>query len=326
MEIKAWVLDRVEQSFIIFKNNFINFFTPIFIYNLISFFFFWVIFTYYAFRSVSNIDTTKNIDIFIFLYDPKIIILIILGLIIFILYLTIYIVVLLGLIKSIKQALEWEKINIKDNLSYWLINLTNSFKTYWYIFSYIALKPAIVFIVGWILFNLWYFYKDIYILKEIWLIIIILWIIWFIISSIYRWVKVNFSINSAVDKNDFSKENFINSIYITNNNWWRIVWNYFVIWLIISLASWVFSWLLWFSFFNSIDYSSIKTIDDIKQIFWNFSILKESISGFVNTIINTITSVFLIIFAYIFYLRLKAEFTLLPNNIPEITNNITKEL
>ena len=46
---------------------------------------------------------------------------------------------------------------------------------------------------------------------------------------VYRWVKTYFSLNSAVDSSEYTKENFNISVKITDWNWWRIVWNYILI-------------------------------------------------------------------------------------------------
>jgi hypothetical protein len=48
-------------------------------------------------------------------------------------------------------------------------------------------------------------------------------LITFIIFSIYRGTKAMFALYSAVDKNKYSKINFLHSVKITNDNWWRIL-------------------------------------------------------------------------------------------------------
>jgi hypothetical protein len=49
---KKSVLDRIEQSFILLKQNFVELFLPIFLYKLISIVLFGSIAAYYFFRNV----------------------------------------------------------------------------------------------------------------------------------------------------------------------------------------------------------------------------------------------------------------------------------
>lgn len=310
MEAKISVLDRIGQSFTLYKNHFIDFFLPIFLYNIISFLVFWVAFMAFVFWNIWSIDL-QNMDYFSFLNNPKIVTLIAIWMVIFIVYLLLYIPVLLWLIKSIKQAYDEQEVTPKANILYWFTNLTNSFKTYWYIFVYVAIVPAVFFIVWWILFNYWY-YSDSDILKQIWTFWMIFWWILFIVFSIYRWLKSTFPIYSAVNNDSFTKEDFSNAINITHNNWWRILWNFILIWLIITLVSWLISWLLWIFSYSSLDFSSVTSLQDFTEIASNFSVVWESLSWFVNTIISTITSVFVIIFTYIFYMTLRQESIIVP--------------
>lgn len=315
MIVKANVLGRIEQSFVLFKLHFLNFFIPIFIYKFISFLVFWVIFLFYGLTTIWNLDMWK-FDIFVFLNNPKVVILITLWMILVIIYLILYIPILLGLLKSIKQALNEEEVTTKNNILYWFLNINNSFKTYWYIFAYVALLPSIIFIIWWILFNVWYFLNWPESLKEIWWIFMVIWAVIFMVFAIYRWFKSSFSITSAINNQSFTKDDFLNSIDITNKNWWRIFWNFFLAWIIVSLTSWFISWVLAAISHSSIDYTAIKSIEDVKAVVWNFSIVSESISGFLSTIISTVWSVFIIIFTYLLYIRLKEESIIIPELIP----------
>ncbi len=306
MIIKANVFGRIEQSLILLKNNFLDFFVPFFIYNFISFLVFWVIFMSFWLSMIWNMD--MNTDFFLFLNNPKIVIFIALWMILFITYLLLIIPVFLGLLKSIKQAINNEQITTKNNIFYWFSNLINSFKTYWYIFAYVALIPSIIFILWWILLIAWYFFNGLDFLKQIWLFLMIVWLVLFITFSIYRWYKTSFSIYSAVNNNSFTKIDFIKTISYTNNNWWRIFWNFLLVLLIIltvsSILSWIFSTV---SFNNNIDIYSIESMENIKSLASNFSIVTESLYWFLNTTISTIWKIFWIIFTYLFYLRLKEE-------------------
>lgn len=140
----------------------------------------------------------------------------------------------------------------------------------------------------------------------------IFWWILFIVFSIYRGLKSTFPIYSAVNNDSFTKEDFSNAINITHNNWWRILWNFILIWLTITIVSWLISWLLWIFSYSSLDFSSVTSLQDFTEIASNFSVVWESLSWFVNTIISTITSVFVIIFTYIFYMTLRQESIIVP--------------
>jgi hypothetical protein len=260
----------------------------------------------FALSSISNLQMPKD-DLFSFVNNPKIVILITVWMILLIIYLLLYIPVILWLTKSIKQAINWDKITQKENIIYWFKNLNNSFKTYWYIFAYVALIPSILFIIWWLFFNMWYYLKDLDLFKSIWILFMVLWWIIFAVFSIYRWIKSTFALYSAVNNESFTKQDFTKSLEITKNNWWRMIWNFLLIWLIIWLLSSLISWVLWFATSNSINYNNIKSIDDIKAIAWNFNTISTSLSGFISTILNTFWTVFTIVFTYLFYLRMKGE-------------------
>lgn len=307
MIVKAWVLDRIEQSFVIFKNNFLDFFVVFFIYNFISFLVIWVAIFSFWLWVISGLDTTST-DPFVILNNPKVVILISVWMITMIVYLLLYIPILLWLTKSIKQAINWEVVTSKDNIIYWFKNLNKSFKTYWYIFAYVALIPSIIFILWWIMFNASYFLWAPDYLKIIWG-----WFMWisfvlFLVYAIYRWYRASFSLYSAVNNDSFTKDDFLKTLWLTDNNWWRIFGNFLLLWIIIwVLSSFVTGIFSAVSLSNKIDTESIKTIEDIKMLASNFSIVTQSLSWFVNTIISTIWKIFIIIFTYLFYLRLKQE-------------------
>lgn len=306
MEINENVLGRIEQSFILFKNNFKELFLPLFIYNLLSLVVFWTLLMYFFLSGIWDI-IKPDLDLFSFLNNPYVIISIIVWTMAFIIYLMLYLPILLGLIKSIKQAYEWNKITSKENVIYWFSRLKKSFNTYWYIFSYVALIPSIVFILWGLLFNISYYVEWYEFLKNIWIGFLILgWII-FLLFFVYRWVKTKFSIYSAIDNDTFTKDDFSESLKITDNNWRRIVWNLFLIWLIISSITWFIWWIINIFSYWWIDFTSIRSINDISWLFANFSITGQLIGWFINNIISTIGAVFLIIFTYLFFIRLSFE-------------------
>lgn len=314
LQAKENVLDRIEQTFVLFKNNFKELLLPFLIFNLsiimivmtVSWGFFK--FTNYEkyfteFNPALSIDLVMYITILIFFV---------------IIYLIVSIWFNLWLLKWIKQWVNWEKVTPIENLAYGFKSIFISFQTYWYIFSYIFLIPAILFIVWWILFNIGFYADNNEILKFIWWALMIVWAIIWLAFAIYRGVRTSFSIASAIDKDSFTKENFLESISFTNDNWWRIVWNIFLAWLIVSLVSWVF-WMLLSSisfFWNDINISEIRDIEDLKIVLksmWDINIYKI-ISNSLDILIKTITSIFVIVFSYILFLRLQDESNNLANS------------
>lgn len=307
MIVKENFFDRIEQTFWLLKNYFLDFFVPFFVYNFISFLVIWVAIFSFWLWIISGLDTT-NINPFVILNNPKVVILISVWMITLIIYLLLYIPILLWLTKSIKQAINWDNITAKDNIVYWFKNINNSFKTYWYIFAYVALIPSIIFILGWIMFNSSFFLWAPDYLKMLWGWFMGISFILFLVYAIYRWYRSTFSMYSAVNNDSFTKDDFLKTLSYTDNKWWRIFWNFLLLWLIVWILSSVIGGIFSaISLSNNIDIDSIKTIEDLKLLASNFSIVSQSLSGFVNTIISTIWKIFVIIFTYLFYIRLKQE-------------------
>lgn len=327
MEIKAWVFDRIWQSFVLLKNNFIWLFLPFFLYNFISIVLVWTISKYYMINSFAWINDMEGLDLFEFLNNSIVVIWITVGILFFIIYLLLYIIVLLWFLKSLKQAINWYEITIYENLKYWVENFTNSMKTYWYIFSYIVLLPSLLFIIWGIFFSISFFIPSIDFLSSFWILLIVLSLIIFVFFAIYRWVKSKFALYSAVNENMFTKDNFIFSVKTTNFKWLRIVGNFLLVWIIVWIISSFLSWIIWtFLFFfnwwnNTLDlfisslynWWNISSPDmwDVKKIldnyFSGFSIYTQLISNFIKNILTTLSSVYLLIFTYIFFIRLKEE-------------------
>lgn len=312
MEAKVWVLDRIEQSFMLFKNNFVDFFMPMFLYNLIAivvvftiliWLFFWSIWSVFSW----GLDSFSWwIDVFNFLNNPFIVISIWVWMIFFIVYLILYIPIFLWLLKTIKQSVNNEKVTSKENLFYWFSKLSDAFRTYWYIFAYVALLPSIFFILWWLLFNLWFF-KWIDELKQVWGFLMILATLLFLVFIVYRWIRATFAMYWALDSELFTKENFLNTVNITVDNWWRILWNFFLVWLVVSLLSWLISKVISIFTYSWVNLESIGSLEDLLSVASNFNVIGQIFSWFFGSIINTIWTVFVIVFTYIFYLRLKDE-------------------
>ncbi len=326
LNIKESFWDRFGQSFSLFINNFIWLFLPFFLYNFISVVIIWTISKYYMMKNLSWMNISDSMDFFSFLNSPTVVILIVISMILYIVYLSFYIVVFLWFLKSVKQAINNENITIIDNIKYWTDRFLASMKTYWYIFSYIALIPISLFILWWFFLNLWFYFWNIGLLKSIWT-----YIMWFslfltIIFVLYRWVKASFALYNAVDKDSFEKNNFNKSLKITTNNWYRIAFNIFFVGLLLSLLSFIVSaivsifsfvwwenqildsllnmWLLSWDF--KFDPSVIKNI--LESFTIDFSITKEIIWNIVDNIIWTTLTIIKFIFIYLLFKRLELEF------------------
>lgn len=58
----------------------------------------------------------------------------------------------------------------------------------------------------------------------------------FIIFSIYRGIRSSFSLMNAVDKESYTKENFQESIILSEGKWWQIFWNLVIVGIIAGLS------------------------------------------------------------------------------------------
>ena len=331
---KETVFDRIEQSFELFKNNFVKLILPLFAYSFVAITIPMSVASYlwveYIKRFYKNFDENKiyeNINWLI--YSNEIVIWISIFIILTIVYLTLYIPFWLATIKSIKQWYNWEEITVKENIVYWFKNIFNSFKTYWYVFAYVALVPALIWIAWGLLYIYWIqFWNENF--TQIWAIISIFAIIFFIFFSIYRWTKSSFYMSSAIDKNEFTKENFNFSVKVTKTKFWRIIWNFLLIGLIISLITWIINTIL--SLLGSSFDFNIESLADLEEN-WNIgdliNIVNETLKSYspitnfilnsIDTFINTISTVFILIFTYILFKRLEIE------NSPEIVKEENKK-
>ena len=334
LEAKENFLDRVEQSFILFKENIIPLSIPYIVFNIISIVLLPLIFTTIIGNFISLDQLTwgewQNLGIIIPLWVS---IAIIFGLI----YIVTLIPIQIGLFTGIKQAIYWETITPKENILYGFSHLSELiFKTYWYIFAYVLLIPSIIFItwglsmIFWLSQNrnfAWFFSIIGYILISISIIV-------GIIFMIYRGLRVKFAIITAVHKNNYSKENFEYSLKISQNKWWRIFWNLFWIWILGSLAIWIISQLIdaltslgWnnFSYLSLLWNSKNISPDDVKVIL--DSMMQFSFMNFVNSIFQnilaTLLAIFIMIFTYILFLRLSDD---LWNNQLKIKKELSEEL
>ncbi len=336
MNIQKWFFDRFDQSFGLLRKNFLSLFMPFFLYTLISVVIFGTIISRYFISNLSEVNP-ENVDFFSFLNDPYIVLGITVGVFLFILYLLLYIPIFLGLIKSLKQAVNEEEIIVLDNLKYGYSRLYTSMKTYWYIFSYIALIPAILFIIGWLLFNFWYYFELPETFFKTGLFFMAAWVILFIVFAIYRWTKATFAMYSAVDKDSFSKENFENTISITIDNWWRIFWNILLLSILVSIIASLIGSIIWiFTFFlnsSSIDYMWLinqvqlwtmnqeEIKNSINNMFASQSVVLDIFKKCIDAIISSMAAVYTIIFTYLLFKRLELESKW--SDTKDLNNNIS---
>ena len=329
---KEAVFDRIEQSFELFKKNFIELFLPIFLYTFWTITIFTSIFSYFWLKYLQefskNFNESKIAENMDWLnYSSEIIIWVSVFIILIILFVAIYIPFWLGTVKWIKQAYNWEKVTTKENIIYWFKNIFNSFKTYWFSFAYVALIPALIWIIWWLLFIYWNFNNNSS-FEQVWWSISMFAIILFIFFAIYRWIKSSFYISSAIDKNEFTKENFYFWINITKDKWWRILWNFILVWLIVSLVTWVLNTIIWLvgSSFD-IDTNSLLNLKEnwnpeelmniVNTTLDSYSPVLNFIKSTLENVVSTISTIFILIFTYIFFKRLEVENNDLNGDIEE---------
>lgn len=319
-ELKAWVFDRIEETYnLLFsdKKNFLYLVFPIYIYKLFIWIFIW---NFVSYVLLWNLNSINNINIF---SNPFYLILFFFIIVWFLLYITFFVWFLLATIKTTKDIFEDKVIDIKENIKYWFNSIIPSFDTYWHIFAYIVLIPFYIISFWWVLFIIWK-YLSIVLLVSYWLKILFFGLFVMFIFMIYRWVKINFSITSAVDNNSYTKDDFIRSVKITDWNWWRIVWNFLllsiILWIVFSIIGsilWIFTtsifdildiqWLYNSYQHHNINQDMVKNIkDQISSYYWNFYLNNFIVSIF-QEFFDIVKYVFVLVFTYLFYKRLYIE-------------------
>lgn len=280
------VLDRIEQTFTLFLKNPLVYILPLALLNI------------FALVIIPDVFMALFWDIILAQNraSTAIIIIIMIWGIYAIAYLTLIIPTTLLIIKNAVDASQKQEIDVRKNISYSFENIWNSFSMYWYIFRYVYLVPALVFIAGWFLMLFWMITNN-QMLLNISYAIMVLAGVYALIQWIYRGVKTKFSLYSAVYNNDFSKERFSSSIAITQWKWWRVVWNFFVAWMIAGLVVWLINWLINSIWFMWTDYSGMlwnmgdeslsrqESLESIMESYTSFSIL-----GFIKSFLSVITN------------------------------------
>ncbi|MCD5380631.1 glycerophosphoryl diester phosphodiesterase membrane domain-containing protein, partial [Candidatus Gracilibacteria bacterium] len=254
------------------------------------------------------------------LYNPTAQIIFLTVILLFLAYLILYIPFLLGLLKSISQAYNGEKPDYKSNLKYGFSNLGNSFKTYWYIFAYVALIPALLFIIGGISVGYGMKYET-EIFTNIGGIIVGISLIIFLVFSIYRGTKAAFGLQSAVDSNNYSLENFKQSVKITKEKFWRILGNFMLVGFIGGLVVGMIMGVVdnfgssfgmgANTFFEKIQGDGIDAEIAfqaiLNELISSYSPIANIITNTIQGVIKTTFSIFLIVFTYMFFKRLEIE-------------------
>ncbi len=308
---KASVFERIEQSITLFKNNFAQIFLPLFVYKFLTL---WFIFYAISFFSLQKLDIEKIFNASnswgewwpILLFNNYLIYVLLIFFIFFIVYIIFVIPFFIATIKAIKNSYFEVENNLKDNINYWFSRMFQLFKTYFYIFKYVFLIPALV-IIFWSTFLVLWEYQNIDFFLKIWTFTFFFWIILTITFYIYRWIEVTFSLYSAIDKDEFDKENFEDSVSLTKNNWWRIVWNILLISIIIFLFLWLISKILWY-FLTKQEFwtNSIEVVKNFLIYIQTFNILDFTIN-LIDIFFVAVFEIFMFVFIYIFYKRIELE-------------------
>lgn len=304
-------VDRVEQSIVHLKNNLLPIALPITICNIL---FLILIPTIGAqllpLEDITSWDISQKLPLLVSLSVTVILAYIIT-------FAFILIPVQVAMLKSIKESLAGNKVGTTQYLWYGFKNIGNIFKTHWYIFLYVLIIPALLFIVWGLIFIIasmlsvsigWQ-------IMWIWWAIMILSIIIFMISIIYKGTKATFWLISAIDTEEFTNENLHASTQLSDKKWWRVFWNLFwisfIIWCVINLISFIVGLISLASF----DWSSISELSEtneelnIQKTIAEFS--QFNISGLITDIISTgiwsMLWTLITVFSYILFLRLRQE-------------------
>ena len=310
MKVKNGVLGRIGQTFQLFAANIV----PLSLLYIIAIFIFELVFsTFFKFSVFGNINMWAE-NILDELYNVQTLIMIIVWIIIFLVYLIALIPVNIGTIRWVKQAYSWKEVTVKENFMYAINNFFGIFKTYWFIFAYVALVPAVVLIVWLILVLLW----QLWIPFASWVggIVSVVAIFMFMVYSIYRWIKATFAIYNAIEKEEYTKINFDESIKYTTNNWWRIAGNIILFALLMIFVGGIiwyvtsFLWIRW----PQIDMSQFAdpenlSAEDLRMVSDTLSqvTIGGVIAWIINAFVQSIITVLWTIFTYLLYKTMQIE-------------------
>ncbi len=329
------VLDRFEQSFEILKNHFLKLILPAFLFYVWCFAILWALYNYFSVSlvapSLDSIDMWSVTALWEVYSSPYVMMFIVIMIAFTLFNLLLIIPITLGTFRTIKQIIKEEKIRAWKNIMYGFENIFESFKTYWYIFAYVALIPAVLFIVFWVLLNYSLITNTSSSIEQLSIYGLVFSTILFLFFAIYRWQRTSFALASAVNENSFSKPNFEDSLKITKSNWWRIFWNFILIGFILSLIVWLINqpFKIIFSGNSIIEFTAIEGLDPTTLLMWwantninaediinsisintdNYSYIVAFIEQMIQAFISSVQFVFILIFTFVFMRRLQYERT-----------------
>ena len=330
-QAKDGFLDRVEQSFLIFKQNALLLVLPMLIFNFVFLVVIPLVFgiTFNAFFPLSELMSQWENAALSFSTSIAITYALALGGLVVLAYLFIFIPVQIGTLKAIKQSLSWEILTPKENiLQYGIQNIGSAFRTYWYIFAYVALIPALVFISGGFLFIFWEIYLHQEVLRNISFGIMGISIILFIVFSISRGIRSSFSLMNAVDKQSYTKENFKESLALTDGKWWQIFWNI----IVVSWIGGLVIGLLWnlagsigflgtdFSLLSNLPKDGSQDYLHTLNQFSHFNIF-SFIGSTLKTSFSSVLGVYLSVFLYVMMYMLESKRVF----VPRVEENISQQ-
>lgn len=147
--IPAAVFDRIEYSFGLLKNNFTQIFLPLFLFYLVAKLGAGTLLTFIALQYIDIVALVDAPgDMFLNLWtDPSVIIMIVISIALFLGYVLLIIPFIIATIQAIKNAYHGVNGSLGNNLSYGFKTFFSILGVYWHIFAYVALIPALLFIV-----------------------------------------------------------------------------------------------------------------------------------------------------------------------------------
>ncbi len=334
-EFKAGVMERMEQTFwLLFSRKMIIFIlSTIVVFKIFTFIFFGVLES----SSMKNIfgenpESFSEENAASLLGSTSLVISFLVYTTTIIIFSFFSICLQLSLIRTVKEQFNGNnELTIEENVLYGIKNLWNSMYTYYRYFLYVLIIPSIWFIV-WGIFLIFAIQNGGKITHE-WetplvtyaTFFLVAWVFvgWFI--ALYRSLQSCFFLVSAIDKDNFSRDNFQESVSVTKGKWWRVFWNFLLAWIIIGLCTSIFSGVLgivWFAWWDgSSKLESIVSLatkpwvlenpsstKEILKTLWSSSFWSLEITVWaLKQLIDAFASSFILIFSYIFLKRLELE-------------------
>ena len=309
------VWQRLKQVSRIYKKNFIWLTLLILFYNIIAFAVSVWIWNQVITWLVGNDNIEENVLAFIMWNTASLIIAMLVFVIGILSYIIFFIPVFVGTLKSMRDAISEKEIRVSENLRYGFSQFFNVLKVYWYIFQYVFLTPALVLIAG-LLVILIALISDIDSLYIAWWLLLGVALITWIVYGVYRWLRSTFRLYAAIDQEDFTKQFFVDWLEETRWKLWRILWNFIVIGLIVWISTWILGWIINIITGVNIEEDSQNIISSFENNEWmSWEDLREFqidgaiiLNGVIITFIEAVGMIFITLFTYILYLRIRDEY------------------